>query len=408
MKYVIIGASIAGLSAARKIREIEPDSQVVVLSKESEKPYGKMTLPYLLSGKIYRNDIYLNVPEGAELLLNREVKAVNTIDKFVTADTGEKIMYDKLLIATGAHAYIPEIPGSTLSSVLSVRNLSDVEKIKEKVEKSREKTVILSGAGLVNMEIGDALTEIGVPITYVVHSHRILSQIIDEEASKLIEKELPKSHVRILKGESIKEIEEGENIVYAKLESGKVLKGSCIVFGKGVRPNISFLKDTGIKANLGILINDSLETSTKDIYAAGDVTEAKDIVYSDKRMHALWPVAMEQGKIAGMNMTGKEIHYNGDVSRNILTVFGRTIFTGGISREDKFNVYKKDTDGEYRKIILKDGKLRGFVFIGEVENPGVYLHIMKNEVDISTLKDPLLCGTITYADLHPSLRKVTL
>jgi len=120
-------------------------------------------------------------------------------------------------------------------------------------------------------------------------------------------------------------------------------------------------------------------------------------------MHALWPIAVEHGKIAGLNMAGARISYEGDVSRNILTVLGKTIFTGGISKEDKFNVYKKTTNGEYSKIILKEGKLTGFLFTGEVNNPGAYLYIMKNEIEVDKLKKPLLYGTISYSDLHSSI-----
>jgi NAD(P)H-nitrite reductase large subunit len=255
------------------------------------------------------------------------------------------------------------------------------------------------------MEIGNALLKIDVPITYVVHSNKLLSQIIDKKASEIIEKKLLRLKVKILKGENIKEIEEKNNITYAKLESGKVLKGSCVIFGKGVKPNIDFLKSSKIKINEGIIVNKHLETNIKDVYAAGDVVETRDIVYNDRRMHALWPIAVEQGKIAGLNMTGVKISYEGNVSRNILTVFGTTIFTGGISKEDKLDVYKKTTNGEYSKIILKEGKLKGFLFTGEVNSPGVYLHTMKNEIEVGKLKNPLLYGTISYSSLCSSIRK---
>ncbi len=406
MKHIIIGSSIAGLSAAKKIKEINPKDEVIVISEENVKPYGKMTLPYLLSGEATTDDSYLNIPDKIELLLNKKVIKIDTENKSITTNSNEKFTYDKLLIATGAHAYVPEIPGSTLPSVLSVRNLKDIEKIKNKIKQTGRKRVILSGAGLVNMEIGNALLQIGISITYVVHSNRVLSQIIDEEASKIVEEGLSKSGIEVLKGESIKEIEEKDGITFAKLESGKVLKGACIIFGKGVKPNVNLIESTGIKTNRGIFVNKLLETNIKDIYAAGDVVEVKDIVYGDNRMHALWPVAVEQGKIAGANMAGMKLTYLGDVSRNILTIFEKTIFTGGISKEDKFDVHKKNVNGEYRKIVLEKGKLRGFILMGEVESPGVYLYIMKNEIEVSTLKNSLLYGSISYSELYPSVRKI--
>ncbi|MCD6133066.1 MAG: hypothetical protein B5M53_03640 [Candidatus Cloacimonas sp. 4484_209] len=404
MRHIIVGASIAGLSAAKKIKEISPEDEVVIVSGEKVKPYGKMTLTYLLSGEVAAENFYLDVPGGIELLLNKKVVKIDPGKRTVITDSNEEFSYDKLLIATGAHAYIPEIPGSTFPSVFSVRNLEDIEKIKSRIKQSNEKRVILSGAGLINTEIGDALFKIGIPITYVIHSNRVLSQIIDEEASRIVEKRLLKQGIEVLKGESIKEIEEKDGVTFATLESGKVLKGSCVIFGKGVRPNTDLLKDSKIKTNRGILVDEHLETNARNIYAAGDVVETKDIVYGDRRLHALWPVAAEQGKIAGANMAGVPLTYPGDVSRNTLTVFGMTIFTGGMSREGKFDVYRKMENGEYRKVILKDGKLKGFIFTGEVDNPGVYIYIMKNEIEVDKLESPLLYGSISFSDLHSPAR----
>lgn len=400
MRHIIVGGSIAGLSAAKKIKEINPENEVIVISDVREKPYAKMSLPYLLSGELTMENFYLSIPSGVKILLNKKVVKIDPNKRSVITDSNEEFSYDKLLIASGAHAYIPEIPGSTLPSVFSVRSVEDIERIKNRIKEAKEKRVILSGGGLVNMEIGNALFKIGIPITYVVHSNRLLSQIIDGEASKIVEERLSKLGIEILKGENIVEIEEKNGMTYATLESGKVLKGSCVIFGKGVRANIDFLKGTKIKTNRGIIVNEHLETNIKDIYAAGDVAESKDIVYGDMRMHALWPVAVEQGKIAGANMAGIPLIYPGDVSRNILTAFGMTIFTGGMGKEDKFDIYRKFENGEYRKIILKDGKLKGFIFIGEVNNPGVYIHIMKNEIEVERFKSSLLHGTVSYSDLH--------
>ena len=259
------------------------------------------------------------------------------------------------------------------------------------------------------MEIGDALVKVGIPITYVITSDRVLSQIVDREASKILERTLTSLNVELLKGEEIAEIEENKDFVSVKLESGKLLKGSCVVYGKGVRPNVDFLKDTDVKINRGVVLGNYLETDVPDIYGAGDVTETDDIVFGGKMPHALWPVAVEQGKIAAENMLGMKSFYRGDVLRNILTVFGHTIFTGGISTRDEFDVYRKVSDGEYRKIIVNKGKLKGFVFVGEtVESPGAYLKFMKEEVDISNLIVPVLNGALSHIDQYSSLYKVAL
>ncbi|MEA1940578.1 MAG: FAD-dependent oxidoreductase [Candidatus Caldatribacteriota bacterium] len=409
MRYLIIGASAAGLSAALKIRELDVDGEIIVLSEEKSPPYSKMSLPYLLSGECSKEeDLYLGIPEGVKLLLDKKVVSLKEGRKVVETETGEEFPYDKLLIATGAHPYIPEVEKKGSPLITSIRNLEDISGLKERIKNSKEKRVILSGAGLVNCEIADALLKIGVPSVFVIRSNRILSQILDEEGSRAIESCAKEKGIELLTGENIKTVEEKDGITYAILESGKVLKGSCVIFGKGVRPSVDFLEDTRIKIGRGIRIDRYLHASVKDVYAAGDVTESKDLVYEDVRGHALWPVAVEQGKVAGANMAGGEIEYPEEVSRNILSIFGQTIFTGGISTEDKFEVYKEHLAGEYRKILIHNNKLVGFVFVGEADSPGVYLFAMKNKIDVSENINLLLKGALSYPIIYPSIRKVVL
>ena len=409
MKHVIIGASVAGMTAAARIKELSPEQEVTVLSGEGVQPYGKMSLPYMLSGMTWFANCTLPSVDGIDVVLGKYVDGVDTVSKTVHTSDGEQFEYDRLLITTGTSPFIPDIPGSRLPSVVGVRNIGDIEVIRKRIAESTQKRVILSGAGLVNAEIGDALVKLGVPVTYVISSDRILSQIVDREASAIIEKALAGLDVELLKGEDIVEIEERGDALEVKLASGKVLSGCCVVYGKGVRPNTGFLKNTSVQLNKGIVLGRYLETSVPGIYGAGDAVETDDILLGEKTLHALWPVAVEQAnKVAG-NMLGMNVPYGGDVLRNILTVFGQTIFTGGLSTHDEGDVYRNVSDGEYHKIAVKDGKLRGFVFVGEgAVNPGVYLRMMREQTDISSMINPVLHGTIAHADLYPSVFKVAL
>jgi len=409
MKHVIIGASVAGMTAAARIKELSPEQEVIVLSGEGVQPYGKMSLPYMLSGMTWFANCTLPSADGVDLRLNKYVDGVDTLSKTVHTSDGGQFRYDRLLLATGTSPFIPDIPGSRLPSVIGVRNIGDIEVIKKRIAESTQKRVILSGAGLVNAEIGDALVKLGIPVTYVISSDRVLSQIVDREASAIIEKSFAGLDVELLKGEDIAEIEEKGNALQVKLSSGKVLRGCCVVYGKGVRPNTGLLKGTDVRLNKGIVLGQYLETSVPGIYGAGDAVETDDILLGQKTLHALWPVAVEQAKTAAANMLDMAIAYRGDVLRNILTVFGQTIFTGGLSTHDEGCVYRYVGDGEYRKIAVKDGRLRGFVFVGEgAINPGVYLRMMREETDISSMINPVLQGTIAHADLYPSVFKVAL
>ncbi len=409
MKQVIIGASVAGITAAAKIKKLSPEQEVTILSGEKIAPYGKMSLPYILSGLAGFENCILPSVDGVDIMLDKYVDRVDTVSKAVHTSDGGQYDYDRLLIATGTSPFIPDIPGARLPSVVGVRNIGDVEVIQKRIAESTQKRVILSGAGLVNAEIGDALVKLGIPVTYVISSDRVLSQIVDQEASAIIEKLLASLNVELLKGEDIQEIEEKGDALEVKLASGKVLSGCCVVYGKGVRPNTGFLKGTGVQLNKGVVLGRFLDTSVPDIYGAGDAVETEDILRGEKILHALWPVAVEQANNAAENMLGMNVPYRGDVLRNILTAFGKTIYTGGVSTHDEGDVYRNVSDGEYRKIVVKDGRLMGFVFVGEgVVNPGVYLRMMKEKTDISSMINPVLQGTIAHADLYPSVFKVAL
>lgn len=409
MRHVIVGASIAGMTAAARIKQLSPEQEVTVLSAEGVAPYGKMSLPYILSGMTWFDNCTLPAVAGVSVMLNKDVDSIDTIAKTVHTRDGGQYEYDRLLIATGTSPFIPDIPGSRLSAVVGVRNIGDVEVIKKRIAESSQKRVILSGAGLVNAEVGDALVKLGIPVTYVISSDRMLSQIVDKEASAIIEKAFAGLDVELLKGEDIVEIAEKGDALEVKLASGKVLSGCCVVYGKGVRPNTGFLKGSDVQLNKGIVLGKYLETNVPDIYAAGDAVETDDLLLGQKTLHALWPVAIEQANTAAGNMLGLATPYPGDVLRNILTVFGQTIFTGGISTRDEGEVYRYASDGEYRKIVVKDGQLRGFVFVGEgAINPGVYLRMMKEKTNISSMVESVLHGTVTHADLYPYVFKTAL
>lgn len=407
MRHVIVGASAAGLNAARTLESLDPQGEITILSAEEVFPYSKMSLPYLLSNKVKKRDyLFLPHPSKAKLLLGQRVVNIDVERKKVETAQNKTFSYDKLLIATGAEPYVPdmELEGSPL--VLTVRNLSDMDKLKDKLNKSDVKRVILSGAGLVNSEIADALAELNIPGTFVIRSSRMLSQIVDEEGSEIIAERAIESGMELITGESITKVQEEGDHVNVFLSSGKVIQGSCVVVGKGVKPSIDFLEKTPIKCDTGILVNEYMETSVKDVYAAGDVTESIDLISDEYEIHALWPVAMEQARIAATNMVGYSWKYPKEVSRNIVNLFGEVVFTGGISKEDAYDVYKEKEGRSYHKILVRDGKLVGFIFVGGVLNPGVYLAAMKNQWDISHLLNEAIKGALSYSMFKAPTREV--
>jgi NADPH-dependent 2,4-dienoyl-CoA reductase/sulfur reductase-like enzyme len=400
MRYLIIGGSIAGLSCATKLRQLEPRSEVTVLSEE-DKPYAKMALPYLLTGE---RDLRLAVPEGVEFLGNRKAGEVVPDERKVITKDGTPFAFDKLLIASGAGASVPELEGSGSSAVFTVRDLSDIQGIQGLLGKARQKKVIISGAGLVSMEMGDAVAKLGFTPVFLISSHRVFSMILDDPGSEVLTGDLAAKGAEVHFGESIKGVETRNEGVLVETQSGKEFTGDLVIIGKGAVPNTAFLASSGIEVDRGVMVDEFLETNSQGIFAAGDVCQGYDLVYGDKRVNALWPVAIEQGIHAAMNMTHFRIPYRGSVARNIVTAFGNTVFTAGLSRNEDLEIYRREGPRRYSKIVLRDGRLVGAIFINMRIDPGAYLFAMERQGEVSRLKEAMLSGSLSYTYLLPFLR----
>ena len=392
MKYLIIGASAAGLAATETLKNFDPGSQITILEKERTQRYSRILLPYLLSGAVKEENIFLPEPVGVKFLKGKEVIRVDSQRREVTVSTGEVFAFDKLLIASGASPVIPQIKGADFPFVFTIRKLSDIQKMKKLVK--TEKRAIIAGGGLVSMRIGEALYQLGMNVTFVIRSNRVLSQILDKPASTIVEKVLVKKGIEIIKDDEIIQITKGE--IY--LESGKRRKCVLVVFGKGVYPNVGFLTNSGIEIQRGIVVNEYQRTNIEDIYAAGDVAETLDIVYEDRRINALWSVAREQGHIAAMNMASIPIIYDGSVAWNVLEVFGLSILTIGMGREEKPEVMREQGKEFYRKLVLDNGVLKGLIFVGDLKSGGLYLFLIKRKLDISSFIHPMLKNTFQYSN----------
>ncbi len=392
MNYLLIGASAAGLAAAETLRRVDPEGRVTILCRET-RPYSRVLLPYLLAGAIEERDVFLPVPEGVELLGGREVVGIDPRRREVAVSTGRAFPFDRLLVASGASPVRPEVEGADLPFVFTVRQLSDVRRMRERVEKGRR--AVIAGGGLVSMRVGEALHGLGMEITFVISSDRVLSRILDRPASAIVERALAERGIEVIKGDEIVQIVEGE----ARLRSGRRRECTLVVFGKGVRPNVGFLEDSGIEVRQGIIVDERQQTNVEGVYAAGDVAETLDIAYGERRINALWPVAREQGHIAALNMAGVPATYEGSVARNTLEVFGLPIFTAGMGREEGPEVLRDQGRGFYRKLVLDKGVLKGVIFVGQMANEGLYLFLIKRKMDVSSFARPLLKNTFGYPDL---------
>lgn len=376
MRLVIIGNGAAGIAALDAIRKVDSSSTVTVIDRESVPAYSRITTPYFIKGAIPKEkDLYLRSKAfyqepGIRAVLGCAVEGIDTRERTVILDRGKKEPFDSLLIAGGASPKRPAIPGVSEKDLLVLRDLADARKLKK--IRGQGTTGVFIGAGLVSLQTLQAMHTDESRSILVVKSDRVLSQTLDAAGAQIIEKRLRDRGVRVMKGCEVHHREKDGTVV---LDTQERLRADFIFAGKGVRPNTDFLEGSGIIADNGILVNRRLETNIEGIYAAGDVVRAPDFFTGRQVTYGLWPSALEQGEIAGKNMAGAKVEYEGNLRMNVSAIFGLSLASvGDLGSERVKDVWvTEDTRGQvYRKLCLdEEGVLIGAVLINRMNDIGV-------------------------------------
>ncbi len=408
-QYVIIGNSAAGIAAVEAIRHRDKDSKVIVISEEGYSAYCRCLISYFLAGEV-KEEKLLYRPENfykensVELYLNKKVARVDPKKNRVICEDKTIFNYDALLIATGSKPKLPEnIKGIKKTGVFGFRTLKDAQAINGQAPVV--KTACVLGGGLVGLKAAYALKKRGIEVKVIIKSGQVLSQMLDKEAAVIVQKVLEENGIELYFDQDVAEIIGEGELRAVKLDSGKVFGCSLVIVGKGVEPNIGLVKDTQIKFNEGIIAAAKLETNIPNIYTAGDVCESFDLTLGRHTINALWPVAVRQGKIAGANMTGENINYEGSLGMNAIEFFGLPVVSLGVYR-------LKDTQGSveelklfnakenlYKKFLIRDNLLIGALLAGNIKNSGVFLRLIREKINVSTLKDKLLSDNFGYPDI---------
>lgn len=413
-QFVIIGNSAAGIAAVEAIRQRDKEPKIIVISDEDYSSYCRCLISYYLAGEVKEEKI-LYRPESfykennIELLLNKKVERVDPKKNRVVCADKTQINYDALLIATGASPKFPDTPGIKKRGVFGFRTIKDAKDISGLLPVTKSASVL--GGGLIGLKAAYALKKRNIEVKVIIRSKQVLSQMLDFSAASLVAKRLEENGIELVFGEDVAEVIGNGDIKAVKLSSGKAIGVSLIVVGKGVEPNIGLVKDTEIKVNEGIIANSILQTNLPNIYTAGDVCEGFDLTLGQLSINALWPVAVEQGKIAGANMTGENILYEGSLGMNAIEFFGLPVVSLGIYKvkegDASFEELKVlDTKANlYKKLILKNNVLLGAVLVGDIKNSGVFLRLIKERIDVSSLKDRLLQENFGYPDIMNLVRE---
>jgi NAD(P)H-nitrite reductase large subunit len=401
--YVIVGNSAAGLQALGTLRKHDTGASIAIIDREDCPAYSRVLTPYFVSGKTPRDNLYLvdrdfYTQPGVTALFGRNVVALDAEGRQLELDNGNCVTFGKLLLATGAEARQLKV-ASDRSSVL--RHMADAEKLVKLMQDAKCITAI--GAGLVSLPLLSHAPE-SAEKHLVVGSNRILSRMVDAEASAILEERFTEDGLQLHKQNDIVEIEEGDRM-QLKLDSGDTLTSDMLIVGKGVAPNCTLARDAGLQVDYGILVDDYCCTSHADIYAAGDAAEGKDFVTGEPVIQGNWMTAVEQGENAALNMLGKACAYDGSLKNNITEVFGVDVAAIGECLDDSLysvSSYDQGT-GRFRKVFLDEQQVIGAILIGETNDAGLYYQWIRTRSQFPGAQ--LLSGTNSYASFQKRMSR---
>ncbi|MFC1949391.1 NAD(P)/FAD-dependent oxidoreductase [Chloroflexota bacterium] len=394
-KHIIIGSGPAALSAVDRIRSLNQDDEILVISREGTLPYSPAILPYLLAGRTTESDIWLRDEEyfnnmKVTFASGKEVTKVLPAKKQVVYKDGSIDKYDNLLIASGAEPTALPIKGLSENGFLNLRTLDDYHRLDKSLENGTE--VAILGAGMVAMELAMTLAERGNKVK-IIGRGRPLRVYFDEQAGGYIRDIFVGHGVEITTGKSISEVKSSRDGFEVHCTDGEIFKAALLVCCLGVTPRLSLIEGSGIATNQGILVDNRMKTNMEGVYAAGDVAEAPGFFNNQPGISAILPSAIAQGKVAGANMAGEECDYEGWVSMNQLKFFGNSACSIGIAmpqdREGEVLEEKTDADRYLKRMVIKDEKLIGAMFVNVDIDPGVIRYLIEKRVDIGAHKQAL-------------------
>lgn len=434
-RYVILGNSAAALSAIDAIRARDKDGLITVVSKEPEPTYSRVALPYILSREKRLGQITLQEPEyyranGVMLVSGAAANHLDPVKKAVHFLGAPAMNYDRLLIATGSESRVPPVYGIEEADPCYHWTLADTQKIQRQMADAKSCFVI--GAGFISLLTVSALIKVAnLKYTVVEMADQVMPQLLDEPAGRALERVMRQKGIDLILSDTVASIERAASGYIITLKSGASHQADMIVVGAGVRPNADFLRTSpsvhpealqgpaeharsapGPDIERGILVNERQETSLPDVYAAGDCAEGFDFLTGERAVHAIWPTAVDQGRIAGANMAGDSQRYPGSLSWNVTELFGITMASVGEFRERpgwEPIVFQNPSANTYRKLLLNEGAIVGAVVIGNaqhVQDLGVVQAMIRRKTSVNRWRHMLAGERINYGMLaYESIKK---
>lgn len=394
MRIVIVGNGPAALSAVEAIRETDGASDITVLTPEADRAYTPCFLAKYVAGTVDEEDLALKCEDFHEknrvtLRAGHAVTEVVPEENVVVLDDGNRVPYDKLLLACGAEPVIPTAPDLAGEGIFYFRSIADATAIRMRAADSGN--VVVLGSGFVAMEIAEALTEIGATVSMVARTEHILRRIFDPEVADMVEMHMTLNGVRFMKCCNLVDVERDSHgaLKAAILSDGERVPCEMLVVGIGMRANDRIVSGSGVAVGDGILTDDTMRTSVEGIYAAGDVAQAE--IGGVRKQNLIHPNAVASGRVAGCNIVGVEKHMESHLATmNVLTVFGRAFMAVGALEGER--VMKRDMGGDFVKVFADaEGVVKGVELVGDVSRGGLFASLIARGIsvdDVPNLMSP--------------------
>ncbi len=380
-----------GTAAAQHLRKLDPPSEITVVDVEPVAYYPRPDLIEYLAGRKTRDQLIVH---GANwygenritLISGRRIMRVSPVEHKATLDDGTVLSYDKLLLANGASPFVPPLPGADQIGVFTLRTLDDADALLARTIPGA--TAVIVGGGLLGLEAARALAERGTKVTVIEFASRLLPNQLDERSAEMLVEHLRNLGVTVLLSGESQQIVPGEHgATGVLLKDGRLAQGDFILFSTGVRPNVAVAQEAGITTGRGVQVDDSMQTSVPDVFAAGDVVEHRGRVYG------IVPPCLEQARVAAQNMVSPgTATYEGSIMSSSLKTCGVDVLSmGNVNPGPEQHVQVIQAQGQqiYRKVVLDNSIIVGVILYGTTNGARQLQQAMRSHANLAAFEDRL-------------------
>lgn len=398
-RYIVIGGGIAGVSAAEAIHEVDSEGEIHLICKEAELPYFRMNLTRYMAGEIDESKLPLHPKAWYEnkdivLHLGQTVSGIDSKNKAVSLEDGKTLSYDQLILANGASPFIPPFEGSNLTGVMAVRTHEDVDKILQACQKPIN--VVCIGGGLLGLENAGAIARRGEKVTVIETFDWLLPRQLPKEGGKKLQEIIEGMGINVITGAKVKGMRGSKRVEAVELENHSDIRADLVLITAGISANLELAKKAGLEVSKGIIVNDQMQTSEPEIYAAGDNTEHHG------RLYGLWMPSKAQGTVAGHNAAGRAEAFKPILSSSKLKVLGVDLFSIGqvVPVADEETLVAEVRKDSFLGFVIRGGVIIGASFLGDTSLAEQAKLAIDSKSKLPTLKE----GNLEVAAIQKALQ----